>query len=73
MDRASAPCESFAKVANESANARADSRNIRKHSQAFANEQTRMDRAFSQDSQLSQPPFVRNDDDNGDGVIEVLI
>ena len=62
MDRASAPCESFAKVANESANAQADIRAIRKASQAFANGQTRMDRAFSQDSQLSQPPLSEGDD-----------
>jgi len=61
MDRASAPCESFAKVANESANAQADIRAIRKDSQAFANEQTRMDRAFSHDSQLSQTPLSEGD------------
>jgi hypothetical protein len=61
MDRASAPCESFAKVANESANAQGDIRAIRKDSQAFANGETRMDRAFSQHSQLSQPPLSEGD------------
>ena len=71
MDRASAPCEPFAKVANESANVQADNPAIRKHSQAFANEQTRMDRAFSQDSQLSQPPLCEGD--ANDEVIEVEI
>ena len=71
MDRASAPCESFAKVANESANAQAGIRAIRKHSQAFANEQTRMDRAFSQHSQLSQTPL--GEGDANDEVIEVEI
>ncbi len=71
MDRASAPCESFAKVANESANAQADIRAIRKHSQAFANDETRMDRAFSQHSQLSQTPL--GEGDANDEVIEVEI
>jgi hypothetical protein len=69
MDKASAPCESFAKFANESANAQADNPAIRKHSQAFANEQTRMDRAFSQHSQLSQPPL--SEGDANDKLIEV--
>jgi hypothetical protein len=71
MNRAFSPCESFVKVANESANAQADNPAIRKHSQAFANEQTRMDRAFSQDSQLSQTPL--SEGDANDGVIEVWI
>jgi phage/plasmid primase-like uncharacterized protein len=61
MDRAFAPCESFAKVANESANAQADIRVIRKDSQAFANDETRMDRAFSQNSQDSQTPLSEGD------------
>jgi hypothetical protein len=61
MDWAFAPCESFAKVANESANAQGDIRAIRKDSQAFANGETRMDRAFSQDSQLSQTPLSEGD------------
>jgi hypothetical protein len=61
MDRASAPCEPFAKVANESANAQGDNPAIRKHSQAFANGQTRMERALSQRSQNSQPPLSEGD------------
>jgi len=71
MDRASAPCEPFAKVANESANAQADNPAIRKDSQAFASGQTRMDRAFSQHSQLSQPPL--GEGDANDEVIEVWL
>jgi hypothetical protein len=71
MDRASAPCESFAKVANESANVQADIRAIRKHSQAFANDETRMDRAFSQDSQLSQTPTHPVGADDPDDVLRL--
>jgi hypothetical protein len=71
MNRTSAPCESFAKVANESANAQGDNPAIRKDSQAFANDETRMDRAFSQDSQLSQTPTHPVGADDPDDILRL--